>query len=48
MQCPSGINGHEDSKVPSEKKKSVYPGGVFQICVGGGNKETASTTPNFL
>uniref|UniRef100_A0A8D0P6P0 Nucleolar and spindle-associated protein 1 n=1 Tax=Sus scrofa TaxID=9823 RepID=A0A8D0P6P0_PIG len=40
----SGINGAEVSKVPSEKKKSVY---TDEFPKPGKNKKTASTTPNF-
>ncbi|XP_045057798.2 nucleolar and spindle-associated protein 1 isoform X3 [Desmodus rotundus] len=38
------INGNEDSKVPSERKKSVYTDGFSK---SGKNKRIASTTPNF-
>ncbi|KAM5338248.1 nucleolar and spindle-associated protein 1 isoform 2-T2 [Glossophaga mutica] len=38
------INGIEDSKVPSERKKSVYTDGFSK---SGKNKRIASTTPNF-
>ncbi|XP_036911928.1 nucleolar and spindle-associated protein 1 isoform X2 [Sturnira hondurensis] len=45
---PSGkkrrINGNADSKVPSERKKSVYTDGFSK---SGKNKRIASTTPNF-
>ncbi|XP_059513544.1 nucleolar and spindle-associated protein 1 [Myotis daubentonii] len=40
----SGINGNEDSKVPSERKKSVYTDGFSK---SGKNKRIATTTPNF-
>ncbi|XP_016007750.2 nucleolar and spindle-associated protein 1 isoform X1 [Rousettus aegyptiacus] len=40
----SGINGNEDSKAPSERKKSLYTDGFSK---SGKNKRTASTTPNF-
>ncbi|XP_023383540.1 nucleolar and spindle-associated protein 1 isoform X3 [Pteropus vampyrus] len=40
----SGINGNEDSKVPLERKKSLYTDGFSK---SGKNKRTASTTPNF-
>ncbi|KAM7156521.1 nucleolar and spindle-associated protein 1 isoform 1-T1 [Molossus nigricans] len=40
----SGINGNEDSKVPSGRKKSVYTDGFSK---SGKNKRIASTTPNF-
>ncbi|XP_014407770.1 nucleolar and spindle-associated protein 1 isoform X1 [Camelus ferus] len=40
----SEINGHEDSKVPSERKKSLYTDGFSK---SGKNKRTTSTTPNF-
>ncbi|XP_006158732.1 nucleolar and spindle-associated protein 1 isoform X2 [Tupaia chinensis] len=40
----SGIHGEKDSKVPSGKKKSVYPDGLSKP---GKNKRTANTTPNF-
>ena len=37
-------SGNEDSKVPSERKKSVYTDGFSK---SGKNKRIASTTPNF-
>ncbi|KAM8783946.1 nucleolar and spindle-associated protein 1 [Rhynchonycteris naso] len=40
----SGINGNEDSKVLSEKKRSVYKDGFSKP---GKNKRIGSTTPNF-
>ncbi|XP_016075884.1 PREDICTED: nucleolar and spindle-associated protein 1 isoform X2 [Miniopterus natalensis] len=40
----SEINGTEDSKVPSERKKTVYTDGFSK---SGKNKRIASTTPNF-
>ncbi|XP_054523361.1 nucleolar and spindle-associated protein 1 isoform X4 [Pan troglodytes] len=39
-----GINGNRDSKVPSERKKSLY---TDESSKPGKNKRTAITTPNF-
>ncbi|XP_032107147.1 nucleolar and spindle-associated protein 1 isoform X3 [Sapajus apella] len=39
-----GINGNKDSKIPSERKKSLYTDGLSKP---GKNKRTAMTTPNF-
>ncbi|KAL0622988.1 Nucleolar and spindle-associated protein 1 [Plecturocebus cupreus] len=39
-----GINGNKDSKIPSERKKSLY---TDELSKPGKNKRTAMTTPNF-
>ncbi|XP_012317879.1 nucleolar and spindle-associated protein 1 isoform X2 [Aotus nancymaae] len=39
-----GINGNKDSKIPSERKKSLY---TDELSKHGKNKRTAMTTPNF-
>uniref|UniRef100_A0A8C6CYV5 Nucleolar and spindle-associated protein 1 n=1 Tax=Moschus moschiferus TaxID=68415 RepID=A0A8C6CYV5_MOSMO len=39
-----GIDGNEDPRVPSKRKKSLYTDGFFKP---GKNKKTASSTPNF-
>ncbi|KAK2095446.1 Nucleolar and spindle-associated protein 1, partial [Saguinus oedipus] len=39
-----GINGNKDSKIPSERKKSLY---TDELSKPGKNKRTAITTPNF-
>ncbi|KAK2102048.1 Nucleolar and spindle-associated protein 1 [Saguinus oedipus] len=39
-----GISGNKDSKIPSERKKSLY---TDELSKTGKNKRTAMTTPNF-